>query len=116
MIRPAGGDERIQLLQLLSADGGLDVERLQIVAEMAVYVLVIVAGGQIVQLPAEALTAGVVLAGWAPAVPPPIAERFDDAAKSAAIGKNRPALAHRHVVRRIEALRRQVAECAGFPL
>ena len=50
------------LLQLLPADGRLHVERLEVVAEVAVDVLVVVAVRQVAELPAEALAAGVVLA------------------------------------------------------
>jgi hypothetical protein len=69
-------DEIRQLAELRAADGGLDVERLQIVAEMGVNVFVVVAFGQFAKLPAETLVAGVVLAAGAPAIAAPIAEAF----------------------------------------
>src|SRR5205814_6061428 len=93
VVSPAGGGEAIDLLQLLPADGGLQVERLQVVAEVAVDVLVVVAVGEFAQLPAEALAAGVVLAAGAPAVTAPVAERLRDPPQPTAARQHRPSLA-----------------------
>src|SRR4029079_5293144 len=79
-------------------------------AEVAVDVLVIVAGRQAPELPLEALAAGVVLAGRAPAVSAPVAERLENGHQLRRSGQHRAALAGRHVVRGIERQRCQVAE------
>src|SRR6185312_13556490 len=99
--------------ELLAADGGLHVERLEIVAQVAVDVLVVVALGQRAEAPAEPLAAGVVLPRGAPAIAAPIAERLGDAAQAAGAGEHGAPFAHRQVVRRIKTLRRQMAERAG---
>src|SRR4051812_10791679 len=74
---PAGFAEGGKLLDLLPADGCLNVERLQVIAEVRVNVFVVVAEREFTELPAEAFTAGVVLAARAPAVAAPVAEAFD---------------------------------------
>src|SRR5208283_4795414 len=74
----AGLDELGEFLELDSADGGLDVEGLEVVAEMGVGEFVVVAFGQFAQLPVEAFAAGVVHAAGAPAVPAPVAKALDD--------------------------------------
>ena len=71
--------------QLRHADGRLHVGELQVVADVRVGVLVVVAVGQVAELPVEALAAGVVLARLAPAVAAPVAERFDERAAAAAL-------------------------------
>ena len=70
----ASFDECRELLELLATDGGLGIEWLQIKTEMAVDVFVIVALGQLTELPAEALVARIVLPARAPAVATPVAE------------------------------------------
>ena len=55
VICPPRRDKTVQLEQLLQADRGLHVERLEIVTEVAIDVFVIVAEGQVAQLPGEAL-------------------------------------------------------------
>ena len=67
-------DETVEPVQLRQRAGGLHVGDLEVVAEVGVGVLVVVAVGQVAQLPAEALAAGVVLAGRAVAVAAPVAE------------------------------------------
>ena len=62
-IAPARFDEAVQLLQLRHAHRRLHVGELQVVADVRVGVLVVVAVGQAAELPVEALAAGVVLAG-----------------------------------------------------
>ena len=111
-------DERGQLLQLLAANGRLRVERLQVVAEVRVNVFVVVAFGQFAEFPAEAFMAGVVLAAGAPAIAAPVAETFREHLElHVADDIHRAAFAHRQVMRRIKALRGQVAERAGeFPV
>ena len=53
-VAPARGDEIVEMIELRQADGGLHVGDLQIEAEMRVDVLVVVAVGQIAELPVEA--------------------------------------------------------------
>ena len=61
-------------LTLRHADGRLHVGGLEVVAEVRVDILVVVAVWQITQLPGEAFPAGIVPAGVTPAVPPPVPE------------------------------------------
>ena len=56
----------------------LHIGDLEVVPKMAVGVLVVVTFGEIAELPAKALAAGVVLAGRAVAVATPIPKRFGD--------------------------------------
>jgi len=81
---------------------------------VAVNVFVVVALGEFAELPAEAFVAGVVFAGGAPAVAAPIAEAFRiGLERRAADDVDRPALAHRQVMRRVKRLRGDVAPRAG---
>src|SRR5919204_614655 len=110
-------DEARQLLELLAADRGLQIERLQVVADVLIGVLVVEPERERAELVAEALAARVVLAGLAPAVAAPVAERAGDPVQLAARGEHRPALAGRHLVRGIEGERREIAERAdGLPV
>src|SRR5262245_1199536 len=99
-------DKGVKLAELLPTYRCLDVERLQAVTEMAVDVFVVVAMGQVAQLPVEALIAGVVLAGSAPAIAAPVAEGFRNAPQAAAVCQNRAALTHCDVMRRVKTLGR----------
>lgn len=67
-------DEGRELLQLLAADGGLHVGDLEVIAKVAVDVLVVVALGQLAELTVKAVAAEVILAGGADAVAAPVAE------------------------------------------
>lgn len=72
---------------------------------MAVNILVVVALGQLAELPAEALVAGIILARGAPAVAAPIAEALGvGLERGTADDVDRPTLAHGEVMRRIEGL------------
>ena len=113
-VSPPRLDESVQLVELRHAHRGLHVGELQVVANVRIGVLVIVSAGQVAQLPTEPLAAGVVAAGFAPAVAAPVAEGFGDGAEQRRVGQNRAALAHRDVVGGIEAYRGQVAESAGL--
>ena len=62
-VPPARLDEARELAELRHADGRLHVGELQVVADVRVDVLVVVAVGQLAELPVEALAAGVVGAG-----------------------------------------------------
>ncbi len=106
----AGFDEGGQFFELLSAYGGLGVERLEVVAEVAVDVFVIVALGQLAELPTEAFAAGVVFAGGAPAVATPVAEALGVGFERRVLDDiYRATLAHREMVRRVEGLGGDVA-------
>jgi len=72
----AGLDEGGEFFELNASNGGLGVERLEVVAEVAVDVFVVVALGEFAELPAEAFLAGIVLAGGAPTVAAPVAKTF----------------------------------------
>src|SRR5262249_54041663 len=98
----------------LSADRRLDVEGLQVVAQVAVNVLVVVARRQVAELPAEALAASVVLAGRTPAIPTPVAKRLHDTLQPATLSEHGATLAHGEVVRGIKALGCQVAKGASL--
>ena len=86
-ISSPGGDEAGEFCQLRHADGGLHVGQLQVVADVGVGVFVIVAAGQIAQLPIEALAAGVVFSRLAPAVAAPVAEGFDERFQQRRVGE-----------------------------
>jgi hypothetical protein len=73
---------------------------------------VIISSGQVTELPAEGVVAGVVSPGLAVAVSAPVSERFHDPSKWPAVRENRAALASGDVVRRIEAQSGQVGEGA----
>ena len=81
---------------------------------MSVRVLVVVPVRQLAELRIESRAAGVLLSRRAPAIAPPVAERFNDVAQLWAVGEHRPALPHRDLVRGIEADRRDIAERADL--
>ncbi len=112
-IAAAGFDEAGQLGDLCQADGGLQIRRLQVVSQVRVDVFVVVAGRQIAQLPTEALAAGVVLAGVAPAVAAPVANGAGGFLEPRMIDDNAAPFAHGHVVGGIETERGHIAEGAG---
>lgn len=110
----AGLDEARQLFELLAADGGLRVERFQVIPEMAVNVLVVIAFGQLAELPAEAVVAGVILAAGAPAVATPVPKALDKHLQLHVPHHiHGPTFAHRQMVRRIEGLGGKITEEAG---
>ena len=75
---PAPGlDEPRQLLQLRHAHRGLHVRQLQVITDVRVCVLVVIAARQVAHLPFKPLAARVVFAWVAPAVPSPVPERLD---------------------------------------
>ena len=99
----AGFDEGRQAAELDAADGGLDVKRLQVIAEMRVDVFVVVAFGQFAELPLEAFVTSVVLAGSTPAVASPVAKAFGiSLERGFADDIDGSALTHGEVVGRIE--------------
>ena len=106
----AGFNEGGKFFELLTTDGGLGIERLEIVAEVAVDVFVIVALRQLAELPTEAFAAGVVFAGGAPAVATPVAEALGVGFEWRMLDDiHRAPLAHREVMRRVEGLGGDVA-------
>jgi hypothetical protein len=106
------GDELVEALQLRVADRGLHVGRLQVVAQVRVHVLVVIALGERAEALGEALAAGVVAARVTPAVAAPVADDLDDPLHDPAVGQDRAALARRDVVGGVERQRRQLAERA----
>jgi hypothetical protein len=106
-------DERGKLFQLGTADGRLHLGRLQVVAEVGVDVLVVVAGRQLAELLGKTLFTGVVPAGGAPAVTTPVTEGFNQPLEGDVIGVDRPTFTHGHVMGRIEAGGTQVPDGAG---
>jgi len=75
---------------------------------MGINVLVIIAGRQFTQLPAETLATGIIFTRCAITITPPIPERVDQQLELVIVGKDGAALAHGDVVGGIEA------ECANI--
>ena len=112
-VAAASSHERRKLLQLLAADGGLRIGRLEVVAEVSVDVLVVVTLRQFAELPTEPLIAGVVLSAGTPAVAAPVAETLDQELESGVLHDiDRAPLAHRDVVCRIKTQCTNIAKCA----
>ena len=109
-VRAARGDEGGELLELRAADGGLHFADLEVVAEVGIDVLVVVAEGKFAELPAEALAAGVADAGLAPAIAAPVAHRETGLAHAALVDNDHAAFAEGHVVRGIKRDGRHGAE------
>lgn len=108
----ARGDEVGRLGQLCQPAGGLHVGDLEVVAQMAVGVFVVVAVWQGAQFPAKALVAGVVAPGRAVAVAAPVAHALGNGFELAVVGEHRPAFAHGDVVRGVKAQGGDVAKGA----
>src|SRR5260221_7652522 len=92
-------DELRQLLELRDAQRRLHFADLQVVPEIRVNVLVIVAHGQLAELPLETLAARVAHARLAPAIAAPVANGQAGPSKTVFIHPNHPPFAHRQVVR-----------------
>ena len=114
-VRAPARDEPFELAQLRAADRRLHVGHLQVVADVAVHVLVIVSGRQRSELLAEPGTAGIALAARAVAVPAPVAEGAGDAAQLFVVGHDAATFAHGDVVRGIERHGAEMTERAGQP-
>lgn len=71
---PPRPDEPAELGELGTADGSLHIGDLEIVSDVGVDVLVVVAEGERAEFLGEPLAAGIVMAGLAPAVPSPVPE------------------------------------------
>ena len=103
-----------QPAQLHPADRCLGIEGLEVEAQVAVGVFVVIALGQLSKLPIKALVAGVVDAAWAPAVAAPVAEAFGDHLELLiAHDVHRAALAHGEMMGWVEALGADVTPGAG---
>ena len=76
------------LLELRETTGGLHVADLQIVADMAIGVFVIIAMRQVAELPVEPFVTGVVLAWKAITVTSPIPETFGDGLEFIVVGED----------------------------
>ena len=74
----------------------------------------IVARGQFAELLSKPAAAGIVMAGGAPAVAPPIPERFHQPLELSIVGIDRPAFAHGHMMRRIKTGCAEVAQGPGI--
>src|SRR5260221_1852378 len=109
-VAAARGDEGLEPVHLRERTGRLHVGDLQVVADMRVGGFVVVTERQLAQLPAEALAAGVVLAGSAIAIAAPVAEGVDEGFQLGAVGEDGAAFAHGDVMGGIEAERADVAE------
>src|SRR5581483_7426905 len=111
-VSTASGDEGWQFRQLGHADSRLHVGHLQVVTEVRINVLVVIALGQGAEAPPESFATGVRPARAAIAVPTPIAERLGDGGKLLVTGVERPPLTSSHLVGRIETRRGQIAKTA----
>ena len=92
-----------EFLQLGAADGSLHVRGLQVVAEVGIDVLVVVALRQLPVLSVKTVAAEIVHAGGAHAVPAPVPHGADDAVQQRIPRVDRAAFSHGHVMGRIEA-------------
>ena len=108
----AGLDKSRCFFELGQAACGLHDGDLEVVAQVAIGVFVVVAFGQAAQLPAKAFAAGVVLAGRAITVAAPVTKAFGDDLQLVMIGEYRTAFAHGDMVRRVKAQRCNVAKAA----
>ena len=110
---PAAFNEIREFLELFHTDCRLQVCDLKVIAEVAVDVFVVVAGRQLAVLAVKPMAAEVVLPGGADAVPPPVTVGKDQPVQQGGIGVNTAALAHGHMMRRIETTRAYIAPCSG---
>src|SRR6185436_2585733 len=111
-IFPACCDETFQSGHLRQRARGLHVGYLEVVAQVRIRVLVVIAERKIAELPFETLATGVVLARRAIAVAPPIAETVRNLLEIEIVGEDRAPLAHGDVMRRVETQRADVAKGA----
>lgn len=102
--------EARELLQLGAAHSGLHVRDVEVQAEMRIDVFMVVAFRQFAVLAIETVAAVVVLAGVADAVAAPITERTHNFVEQRIVRVDGAALAHRHMMRRVEAGRANIAD------
>src|SRR5581483_10654677 len=86
-------DEAGEALQLGGADRRLQVGGLQVEPDVRIHELVVVPGREVAELPAEPPPAGVALAGSAPAVSAPVANRAHDPRVARMVDEHGTALA-----------------------
>lgn len=99
-----------ELLQLRAADGRLHIRDAEVHPEVRVDVFVVVALRQIAVLTIEAMAAVVVLSGGADTVAAPVAEGTDNLVQQRIVRIDGAALPHRHMMRRVEARRSEIAD------
>ena len=98
----APGDELIEFFELGTADSGLHLRDLEVVADVAVNVFVVITEGQVPELPAKAFPAGVAFPAGAVAIPAPVPDGAGDAGQFVVIGGHTTPFAHGDVMGRIE--------------
>ena len=112
----AAFNDGVELFELRTADSRLHVGRLEVEAQVAVDVLVVVTHGELAELARKALAAGIVDSAHAPAFASPVTERLHVLVKFVVVGIDGAAFTHGHVVRRIEGARADIADGTGlFP-
>ena len=89
--------------------GRLHIGYLEVVAQVAVGVLVVVSIGKVTELLAKAFATGIVLAGLAIAVAAPISKTLCNVLEFAVVGEHRAAFAHGDVMSRVKA------QCGNVP-
>lgn len=104
----------VKLIELGASYRRLHVGDLEVVAEVGVDVLVVVARRKLPELSGEAAAARVVHAAHAPAVAAPVAVGVHQPVELRVVGIDRAALSHRHVVGRVEGAGAEVADGAGL--
>ena len=107
-------DEARELLELCNTDRRLHIGGLQIIAEVAVDILVVIALRKLAILPVKAVVTGIIVPWCAPAVTAPVTDRAHDTVKLRVVHIAGTALAHRHVMWRVEAGGTDVADGAGL--
>lgn len=107
------GDELVKFPELGATDGGLHVRDLEVVADMAVNVFVIITKGQGAELLAEAFPAGVAFPPGAVTIPAPVADGAGDAGQIVVIRGHTAPFAQGDVMGRVEGKGGEVAEGAG---
>ena len=113
-VRPPGFDNGVQFLKLGTADGGLHIGHFQVIPEMGINIFMVVTYRKVAKLFAETIFARVVNAPDTPAVTAPVTERVHQFVQQRIIGIDSTALTHRHVVRRIETARADMANRTRF--
>ena len=108
----APGDELIEFPELGATDGGLHVRDLEVVADVAVNVFVVIAVGQSAELLAEAFPAGIAFPPGAVAIPSPVTEGTGNPGEIVVIRGHAAPFAQGDVMGRVEGKGGEVAEGA----
>jgi len=109
----APGDELLEFLELGAADRGLHVRYLEIIADIAINVFVVITKGQAAELLAEAFSAGIAFPPGAITIPTPITDGAGDAGQVVVIGGHAAPFAHGDVMGGVEGKGGEVAEGSG---